>query len=149
MLQNTPYHTIHAIPCQLVVPCQQRMHSPPAIPCHYFIPTRHAIPSQHAGTCHHAIPCPTMPFMPCHAIPCPVSGSSGPLSGSKGARTTRPVHPATPHCHNSPRGLQWLRHKLTFSLLLAPILLCRGDRLARHPHMSSREDVKLALGLKS
>ena len=33
--------------------------------------------------------------------------------------------------------------------LLAPILLCRGDRLANHPHISSREDVKLALGLKS
>ena len=26
---------------------------------------------------------------------------------------------------------------------------CRGDLLARHPHLSSREDVKLALGLKS
>ena len=49
----------------------------------------HTMPA-YAGPCHHAIPCHTMPFMPCHAIPGPVSGSSGPLFESKGARLTRP-----------------------------------------------------------
>ena len=74
----------------------------------------HTMPA-YAGPCHHAIPCHTMPFMPCHAIPGPVSGSSGPLFESKGARPTRPQStcdpPLTQHppCPNSGEGFLIVR----------------------------------------